>query len=228
MDLTNPWIEIAKETVRDFALSNDVELIQKYNEGHSKNQIHTELIPLPFIGNKDAEIVLLNGNPGYDPGDLLFQSDPLVRVMALKNLLHEPMEYPLYLLDPAIDSPKAGGPKWWRRILRQIIQTYGISERTLANKLFCVEYFPYNSEKFPGDKYCSIADEYSKWLINSALDRGAFVIIMRCNRRWRARIPRLEGYETCVMLKSCQNVSISKGNFSDESKFSELVDILRS
>jgi hypothetical protein len=53
---------------------------------------------------------LLNLNPGYSELDLPFYEKESVQMMWKRNILHEPQEYPFYMLDP--ETQDESGPKW--------------------------------------------------------------------------------------------------------------------
>ena len=63
--MQNLWLDLPE--TKDFVLPCDKESIRNINDqAESKHQIHLELLPEPYLGNPQANIVLLNGNPGFN------------------------------------------------------------------------------------------------------------------------------------------------------------------
>jgi hypothetical protein len=92
----------------------DKPAIAAFND-HARDEyrIQTDVLPEPFLGRKDAPIVLLNPNPGFDERAYLTYETPYARDAWRKNVLHEPLAYPFYFLDPQISlgEEHAGGRK---------------------------------------------------------------------------------------------------------------------
>ena len=98
-------------------------------------------------------------------------------------MLHKPMSYPLFFLDPAIEGKSDGaGRRWWKRILHQLLRDY--PETVLAKALLCVGYFPYRSHSFRSIRGYVESQEYGFDLVRQALRRRAMVIMMRSEKLW--------------------------------------------
>jgi len=62
--MRNPWESLADKNYR---IEEDIEIINNHNSGLSKNHKHfidLDLFPEPYIGNPNANVVLLFTNPG--------------------------------------------------------------------------------------------------------------------------------------------------------------------
>ena len=174
----------------------------------AEHRIHTDVLPEPFLGRKDAPIVLLNLNPGFDEHAYLTYEDRYTRDVWRKNVLHEPLAYPFYFLDPQFSH--AGGARWWKNKLKEPIQIAG--ERAVANTILCIEYFPYPSRKYKPMPSLVASQQYSFDLANYAIDRNAVIVLMRARRRWEHVVPRLSGYPNLFTLNSGQSGAISRKN----------------
>lgn len=208
--MQNPWT--ALPDIAPYLLPSDKTLVEKFNNTrpHSDHLIHHELLPEPFLGNPDAPIVLLNGNPGYDPTDKDGYQKPEMSQLSRGNLVHANTDYSFYLLNPAIAY--FGGYSWWTKKLKPLIDRS--SQKTVANNILCVEYFPYHSRKAANfHKYTRIpSQEYSFHLVKKAINRGALIILMRWPSSWLGTIPELNTYPDFFRLNSPQNVIISPRN----------------
>jgi hypothetical protein len=178
------------------------------NHVREEHRIHTDVRPQPFLGSRDAPIVLLNLNPGFDESDYLDFKDPYTLEVWRKNLLHEPLAYPFYSLDPKLSH--TGGARWWKEKLKEPIQIAGL--QTVANSFLCIEYFPYPSRKFKAMRSLVESQQYSFALANQAIDRNAVIVVMRANRLWERAVLRLSGYPQLFTLQSPIAAAISRKN----------------
>jgi hypothetical protein len=176
-----------------------------------EHRLQTDVRPQPFLGSEDAPIVLLNLNPGFAECDYLDFEDSYTLEVWRKNLLHEPLVYPFYSLDPKLSH--TGGARWWRKKLKEPIQIAG--EQVVANTFLCIEYFPYPSRKFKAMRSLLESQRYSFDLANQAIDRNAVIVVMRAQDRWERAVPRLVGYSRLFTLNSSQSGAISRKNCID-------------
>ena len=210
--MQNPWAE--PPAIPPYVLPADRLLVQDFNGSRratESRRLRLDVLPEPFIGRADAPVILLNINPGYTPDDVLFTNDEYAREVWRRNARHESNEYPFYPFDPTLSwTPTA---HWWTRRLRQLVSR--TSGKTVANRLLCIEYFPYHSYRdphFPGEVP---SQAYSFALVEHAIDRGSLILIMRGVRAWRERVPRLNGYPGAFDTKNPQSPFVSPGVFPD-------------
>lgn len=205
----NPWLDLPQTA--PFALASDLDAIAKFNYGADPNiLIHLELLPEPFLGNPSAPVVLLGLNPGYSPEDLVHHRSPDFVSLSRQNLRHEQNRYPFYLLNPDISAP---GRFWWERRLSRLINARG--RETVAERVFCVEYFPYHSRKFAHSKLFVPSQGYSIQLVRNSIERNAIVVVLRSERLWCEAVPELMNYRQLYRLRSVQNVTITPNNCPD-------------
>ena len=181
------------------------------------------MLPEPFIGLPEAPVVLLNLNPGFGPGDLEVHQRDGFRNVLRQNLVHGPLEYPFYFLDPTLaETP---GARWWAGKLRWLLEQFEPKE--LARSIFCVEYFPYHSRRFRGARRLRLdSQQYGFELVRRAVARGAVVVVMRSGTRWIKEVPQLGGYAQAWTLHTPKNVVLSPGNF-DAGGFDAVVSAIR-
>jgi hypothetical protein len=223
----NPWEKLPKE--RDFVLESDKELILAFNEKvkNEDHKIHLELLPEPYLGNPDAEIILLNLNPGFSTDDLnLHRHNDYFVSATMANLLHIEQEYPFYFLDPEIVKARGrdqrGRDRWWNRILGDLIGHYGAA--AVANHVFCIEFFPYHSKKYKALRDVVPSQHYSFSLVRKAIQRGALIVLMRSKSKWLKAVPELADYEY-YELSSVQSAYVTRNNLPGG--FDKIVEILK-
>ena len=56
------------------------------------------------------------------------------------------------------------------------------------------------------------SQNYGFSLVESAIARGALIILSRSVRLWEKSVPALQGYERKLTLSSVQNVALSRNN----------------
>src|SRR5215212_5096023 len=99
--MENPWRSLGMEA--PYVYEPDKPAVATFNARASdEHRIQTDVFPEPYLGRKDAPIVLLNLNPGFDEYAYLTYEDRYVRDAWRKNAAHEPLAYPFYFLDPQI------------------------------------------------------------------------------------------------------------------------------
>jgi hypothetical protein len=134
----NPWHLLP--TCPPFVHRDDAEAVQSFNEQATPaHYLHVDaVLPEPFLGNRDAPVVLLSNNPGYSGKGLAFKTDPRFIERMRCNLLHMPLDYPFIYLSPDLNGPSRD---WWERKLKHLLRRFG--REVVAASLFEVVYFPY-------------------------------------------------------------------------------------
>lgn len=205
--MKNPWIKLKGKT--SYVLDEDKEAITAFNKKHKGTdyEIKLDQPPAPFVGDLNAPIILLNANPGYKKEDKELYDDKNFLEAAQDNLMHKWEEYyPFYFLDGALG--KNSGFVWWNQKLKEPICYAGIE--TVAKKIFVIEYFPYHSVKFRAG-FSIPSQSYAKYLVEKAMKRKSFIVVMRGEKLWLGLVPSLKRYKYHT-LDSWQNVAISRKN----------------
>ena len=202
--MDNPWSQLPKRF--PYVLPADAAAVEQFNKGAGPNHfLHTEKRPEPYIGDPTAPVVLLNLNGGYREDDDQFTVHPVARTLQLGNLRHAPADYPFYHLDPRIKA--FGGWKWWTDHLDALICRVGV--KVVANRVFCVEFFPYSSRKYRSMRGILDSQRYGFHLVEQAIDRGALIVLLRSRREWCENVQGLASYDRLYECTSPQNSTIS-------------------
>lgn len=216
--MQNPWLLLPETS--PFVLPRDRESILNFNaQAKQDHKIHLEFLPEPFLGNPQANIILLNGNPGFDEGDHIYHNQANFVKTSRANLYHGRSPYPFYLLNP--QNATSPGSYWWRRKLRQLLDRYNLEK--IANEIFVIESFPYHSARYGFHKDIP-SQRYSIYLLEEAMKRNALIIQMRNRKEWQKMNPHLGSYNHYYMLKNPQNPAISERNCPDG--FAEILKML--
>jgi len=206
--MDNPWRQLPEQP--PYVLPADAHAVASFNRrARDDYRLRTDVLPEPYLGDPTAPIVLLNLNPGFDEeDDHLFIADPCGRELLLGNLRHEPAAYPFYHLDPRIAG--FGGAVWWTKRLGALIRLVGAE--VVANRVLCVELFPYPSRKYGGMGGMLESQRYSFQLVEQAIERRALIVAMRSRKLWCAQVPRLAAYDRLHTCRNWQQPYISPGN----------------
>lgn len=164
------------------------------------------------MGRVDAPVMLLGSNPSFSTEDEPFYNDPYIRQQWQKNILHQPMEYPFYLINPRLKG-KGGGYEWWSQKLGHLIKATRLDK--VANNLCCVEYFPYHTSTYT-DKLQVPSQRYNSYLVRQAIKRESLIIVMSRKKWWIEAIPELQHYPHFTQLNSAQNSTITYKNLPND------------
>lgn len=209
--MENPWLKLADS--EPFVLESDRRVIDQFQlDAKESNQLKTYLMPIPFIGNHLAPVVLLNLNPGFHQADDLYQIAEKFQTVSRNCLAHARNDYPFYFLHETLESPNGGpGYDWWaKRTLSQLLKCF--SPQVLSQKIFCVEYFPYRSITFRHAGTVLASQHYGFDLVRQATSRKAIIVLMRSKRLWFEAVPELEQYQHLFMVKNPRNPAITRNN----------------
>jgi hypothetical protein len=204
-EISNPWHRLPSHA--DYVLPEDAAQTFAFNlQARPEVYLHLNLIPEPFLGLPDAPVVVLNRNPGYSEGDDAHHVDPLFVEYSRANLLHRATPFPFFLLDPAVAAP---GNRYWSQKLKALIGECSLP--TVAQKVLCVEYFPYHSIQF-GFRRKLPSQDYSFSLVREAVGRKSVIVLMRGRKEWISAVPMLSDYPKKYELNSSLNVAITAKN----------------
>ena len=108
--MENPWKDLP--ACAPYLLSSDEKRVMAFNsEADDVHKIRYELFPEPYLGNKEAEIVLLNLNPGFSEDDDLLYDQAFAREIWRKNIYHTHLSIPssFSILNFASSQVRNGG-----------------------------------------------------------------------------------------------------------------------
>jgi hypothetical protein len=212
--IQNPWINLP-DTAPYIAP------IDKLYVNDSISHLHLEIQPTPYLGNlKSADVVVLALNPGFVPEDLIWYPSPIFTELHRCNL--EGNSQPAFFaLDERLSG--SGAYIWWRRILKGL-NNAGVSYDILAQKIMCIQYFPYHSVTYTGLSQTLPSQEYSFHLLREAIKQRKKIVVMRSEKLWLEDVPELASTEY-IKLKNPRNPTLSPANMTIE-QFQSLINTL--
>src|SRR4051812_43270346 len=116
--MPNPWIGLPHDP--PFVLPEDAEAVRAFNARASeKTKLRIdEFLPEPFVGNRNAPVVVLGNNPGYSAEGARLKSERGFAACMRANLQHAKSEFPLVFLSPTSPGPTT---RWWEKKLRGLM-----------------------------------------------------------------------------------------------------------
>lgn len=220
----NPWNNLTKcsyhVAVCDEAFILDINKTIKKPD----DKFHLELWPEPFVGNPDAMVYLLNGNPGYTAQkDELFANDMGFQSLVKNSIVHKPTSgYDdfFYFSDINCNGETHPGCDWWMKRTKQLRSVLGRNPR-----LFNIEFCPYHSINANNIPDYLPSYDYTNQLVINAISDNKIIVVMRMVNLWIRRIPQLMNYPNLYRLLNYRNVSLTSGNLvSVTSAFGSLVN----
>lgn len=215
-EVDNPWSALPESP--PYVLDVDRDAVYQHNaHAAAQHRLQLELMPEPFLGRRDAPVVVLLGNPGYSVHDHMWHEQAQFRDAIRANLWHERTTYAHPLLDPAFSQ--ASGSRWWTARLRRLIEATDL--RTVADNLLVLEALPYHSKEYRGHGIPS--QLYTRHLLAQAQARQALVVHVR--GPWCRWDPALEFYPGLLRTSSPQVAHLSPRNLG-EAGFQRVVEAL--
>ena len=192
----NPWLSLSIEEKRIIA-SCDRPNIDKLSSSDLAN-LCLELHPEPFVGDPDADVYLLTGNPGFSDRDNCFICHPTVPSILKEVYSHKNRDFfwidPKYKIEAECPLSKRiithPGQEYWQKRLRELTEKIGHTPR-----LFELEFYPYHSKDFYGFMKTPLESfGYTKYLVKKAIEDKKTIIILRHKREWVKAVPELENH----------------------------------
>ena len=229
----NPWREVAEKIEKNGymrleklnAYADDIPFIEEFNE-RTKNepeyQLHTEILPYPFIGDVlGARVVLLMSNPGYKVSSNIEAHEKMsdeekrfvIRAQTQAMLLEDRA---IFYSGPEYKPFNDEQDWYWAKKTRIIREAVPGAETKIA----AVQLMAYHSRRykpFPAKMGLLPSQEYTKRLVKYLIDKKDVVFVYRGIKnkaRWLDFVPELEN-ATCVELSSSLNACLSEKNCKD-------------
>ena len=226
----NPWREVAEKIEKNGymrleklnAYADDIPFIEEFNK-RTKNpdhQLHTEILPYPFIGDVlGARVVLLMSNPGYKVSSNIEAHEKMsdeekrfvIRAQTQAMLLEDRA---IFYSGPEYKPFNDEQDWYWAKKTRIIREAVPGAETKIA----AVQLMAYHSRKykpFPEKMGLLPSQEYTKRLVKYLIAKDV-VFVYRGSKnkaRWFDLVPELEN-ATCVELSS-RNACLSEKNCKD-------------
>lgn len=228
----NPWRVLAEKIEKNGymrleklnAYADDIPFIEEFNK-RTKNpdhQLHTEILPYPFIGDVlGARVVLLMSNPGYKVSSNIEAHEKMsdeekrfvIRAQTQAMLLEDRA---IFYSGPEYKLFNDEQDWYWAKKTRIIREAVPGAETKIA----AVQLMAYHSRRykpFPAKMGLLPSQEYTKRLVKYLIDKKDVVFVYRGIKnkaRWLDFVPELEN-ATCVELSSSLNACLSEKNCKD-------------
>lgn len=202
--MPNPYLKTATVTFKNVSLevasidqSNMSQLVAK----HYQTFLGQGNIPGPHLGDPNANVYWLLGNPGgYVPG--------IPNLVLMNNLTFNAGGN--ILVNQQYSSHP--GFCWLMKNWKAIINATGS-----IPDIFTIDYFPFHSKNLqPFMRNPSLLPSYDYYntLIDNAINMNKVIVIGRLQSEWMTRVPQLSNYKNLICLKNPRNVALSPGNMS--------------
>jgi hypothetical protein len=221
--MRNPWGELPSEP--PYVLAADRPHVEVFNAqlGDGDFRLELGMMPEPFMGNRDAPLLMLNRNPGAGPGDIDVHRADRRYVAALRaNLGPNPDDHLMVALRSEFSHTPAGA--WMRKNFRELLE-WVPSPEVLARRMLSVEFHGYHSKSWRSIGVTLPSQSYGFWLVERAIARAATIVIARGRRDWEIAVPALHNYGRIVTLRSSQCSAVSERNCGAEG-FGQIVAAL--
>ena len=225
----NPWREVAEKIEKNGymrleklnAYADDIPFIEEFNK-RTKNpdhQLHTEILPYPFIGDVlGARVVLLMSNPGYKVSSNIEAHEKMsdeekrfvIRAQTQAMLLEDRA---IFYSGPEYKPFNDEQDWYWAKKTRIIREAVPGAETKIA----AVQLMAYHSRKykpFPAKMGLLPSQEYTKRLVKYLIDKNVILVYARSKAQWLGFVTELEN-ATCVELSSIRNACLSEKNCKD-------------
>jgi hypothetical protein len=228
--MQNPWLDLPGAP--PYVLPDDRPYVDAWNDTRGAKEqdhrwLHTEVLPEPFVGARDAPVVMLSLNPAWldDPtkNEHLWQPSYIAAVRA--NLGDDPAGHVLHgLLDEFSNT-------WWRRCWAAVDRE-GVPFERIARRMLSVEFHGYFSTNWASLPVALPSQWYGFELVADAMARGAFIIVTRGGRDWDVAVPGLSRYERRLATSNPRRMTVSRRNLLatnalDTDPFDAVVHALR-
>lgn len=216
-EVENPWKGIEQSNI---FFDGDKDIINKFNEklkikGADKLEdhdyyIHPDLLPEPYMGNPDANVILLFANPGFGGKEKDDYKATGLREKIFNNLTHSNLDHPYYYLNPELyDSTSKGQPKftegakWARRRMSELFDK--IKAEELSQKIFTLQLHPYHSARFKKLNDSFKGYNYTMSLFENAIERAekknALIVCARSYKHWNEEYKKIKKNQELDMMK---------------------------
>ncbi len=190
----NPWKNFSEGSPRVLPADQPTfeRLNSRYKAGHPFH-LQEFLYPEPFVGNlKEARVICLLSNPGFNDGDIEALKDPTFRNAIISNL-KQSIGCGFFPLNKNFDDAPASD--YWTKRLRELTQEVGIE--ALEKHFAVLEYHPYHSQKFGGGGLLKKSPFPSSRFVFNLVehyirDPSKVIIVMRSSTLWAASCPSLK------------------------------------
>jgi hypothetical protein len=203
----NPWTALPESP--PYVLPEDRPYVEAWNHqvSNERKRLHTEVVPEPFVGRRNAPLVVLQLNPAWR--DLPDARPPDLNAAIRGNLGDDVATH----VHPGfLDRFTATSGSWWRKRWQAVIEHSGLAFEDLAERVLAVEWYGYYSHDWATLPVTLPSQWFSFDLAKQAVEREAVILITRGWRTWPVAVPTLLTYRRAFATRNAQNAYISPGN----------------
>ena len=202
--MQNPWIDLPGAA--PYVLPGDQPHIKVFNSYMKPRfRLDTNLMPQPFVGNRQAPLVILSRNPGAEGHHNDAYADAIKT-----NLTSEAPDQLFPALEVRFEMTQ--GAKWWGSCLDVVASKMGSKISQLAGRVQAIEFHGYHSRSWRALPITLPSQRFGFWLVEQAMIRRATIVVVRGQRDWTIAVPNLGSYPLLVPIKNPRSASISPGN----------------
>ncbi len=206
--MKNPWQELPNRA--PYVLPEDRPHVEAFNAAVSDAfRLDLSLLPHPFLGPRDAPLVVLGLNPGISERSASDHAGELGD-QPLRGNLGPNADSHLHL-GFLPDYAETGLGRWWQKCFRSMRED-GVEPEQLSRSVLAVEFHGYHSKRWRPIPITLPSQAYGFWLVEQAIDRGGTIAVMRGVRPWEVAVPCLRGYSGRVPIANARTSSLSVGN----------------
>ena len=222
-NIQNPWksFEISSSMIHE----KDREAFLLHNARVPRDyQFLDHLAPEPWIGNTQANVLVLLANPGATRDDVRNKRQKLaglINQLSISNLRGELKEYPHFFFDPRLEG--TDGYIWYSKRFAHLIKE--TSAKNVSQKILSCELVPYHSFSWRKPRVLPPTQKYTFDLVSQAMERNAVILIGRGRAEWFKNVPGLEKYKKYFQPASAQCAYISPKNYGKN--FLKILDAIQ-
>jgi hypothetical protein len=196
---------------RPYVLGVDRPHVEAFNRHASaRHRLDLRMIPVPFMGNRSAPLLVLGLNPSYQRDSLRLDRDGNARGEALRANLGSNRRGHIHAgFNPEFAG--TGSWRWWRRCFRAVIDE-GHEPDELVRKVLAVDFHGYRSLNWRAIPVTLPSQDFGFELVRRAIRRQATIVVTRGFPQWHVAVPDLANYKSLVRLKNPRSATISPTN----------------
>lgn len=211
--MENPWISFNPLTEEPLIHNADLPHVESFNQAMSEKRdfvIAKHLEPLPYLGNPNADVVVLLANPGVSEPErqLTFRMNPEKSRLNRGNLIHAGSDS----FKTRIHCPenRALESQWWKARVQALFER--TTPANVADGIFIANFHAYHSRSWHPIPFTFPTQTYTFELVRRAVARDALILMSRNMVGWFTAIPGLYDHTYRKQFVSSRSVHLSPRN----------------
>ncbi len=234
--IENPWTDLTSSSTGNLSARVDEGVFERHRSHRAVKNLRLDMLPVPFIGSPDADVLLLTLNPGARTAD---DKHGPAFVEVRRQALRFEASSTFFCLDNEFSSTE--GYAYWTSRLRALAEAVGakispsgtevdpetfraVGYKVLAKRLLVLQYLGYQSLTWQPLPEIVPSQLFAFELVQRAIDSGRLVIVMRSRKLWQSAVQSLASAKV-VELRNPRSPYLTPKNMG-EPAFLDLVDRL--